>query len=364
MKLINPGGGGSTVEILDIVHTATSDDDHALEIDCDAAGFADVKALDIDYITGAIGAGSEESVILVNIDESAATGGDIVALEVLTTSGGADGTIGLLAGAEIAPIEQLSGVFADMDSALVNAANELTDFTTSGGANEVTIFVADNDTVTIGNAAKFEEIEFLLAGFASKNVQPTFEFSTGVGTWTTFTPVDGTNGFLNNGVIAWLDADIPTWAVGTGSEYLIRITRTRNGAITSPIVDLCQIVEATLFYWDKSGDLLVNSISTVEGGTVDLYARVDGLSATPAIVKGSSNVTGVTTSVTGRYLVTHTALGSTNGAIDFGVVNAVDISIWVDDSSQSHTTTQTPVGVATGAGTLVDVDYSINVIGA
>ena len=50
-----------------IVHTSTEADDHALELDVDAAGHGDVKVVDIDYITGTLGAGEDEGVILINI---------------------------------------------------------------------------------------------------------------------------------------------------------------------------------------------------------------------------------------------------------------------------------------------------------
>lgn len=245
--------------MLDIVHTATAADDHALEIDADAAGFGDVKAIDIDYITGAIADGQDEAVILANIDESASTGGDVVALEVLATEGLAT-IYGLLAGAVVNPVIQLSGTFANMDSALVLAVDRLTEFTTAG--SDVQMFIADNDTITIGDAAKFEEIEFLLAIVASGGgISPVFEFSTGVGTWTTFTPVDGTNGMRNSGVVAWLDSDIPTWAVGIGSEFLIRITRTRNSLSTPPTESLVQIAAVTEFSWDKDGDVAIRNLN-------------------------------------------------------------------------------------------------------
>ena len=261
--------GGTITGELHIEHTAIIADDHALEIDLDADGFGDVKALDIVYTTGAIATGQDESVILINIDESLATGGDVTGIEVIATEGSANIFGGLYA-AGVHPIEQLSGVFADMDSALVNVTSKLAEFISTGINTE--IFSADNDTVTIGNATKFEEIEFLLAtGASGSGVSPTFEYSTGVGTWASFTPVDGTNGFKNTGVIVWLDGDIPTWAVGTGSEYLIRITRTKNSVTTPPIESKVQIASVTEYSWNKDGDLSVNSVTadsvTVTGTT-------------------------------------------------------------------------------------------------
>jgi hypothetical protein len=247
-----------TLKSLIVNHTATAPDEHALEVIADAAGFGDVKAIDIVYVTGSISTGQDQAINLVNIDESAALGGDITAYEVLATEGSAK-IFGLLAGAQVHPVEQLSGTFVDMDSALVNAVDRLTEFLTAG--SDVEFFSADNDTVTIGDAAKFEELEFLLATPASQNCQITFEYSTGVGTWGTFTPVDGTNGMTNTGVIQWLDSDIPSWAVGTGSEYLIRLTRTRNNLTTAPIESKVQISAVTEYCWDKDGKINVNEVT-------------------------------------------------------------------------------------------------------
>lgn len=243
----------------DLFHIAIEDDDHAMEICCDADGFGDVKALDIFYTTGPIVTGQDEEAILIQFDEFDATGGDLVGLEVLTTEGGADMIAGLFAGVLVDPIKQLSGVFADMDSALVNAVDELADLINE--AEDTNIFVADDDTVTIGDAAKFEEIEFILTTVSSgAGIRPKFEFSTGVGTWTEFNPTDGTNAMRNNGVIAFLDSDIPTWAVGTGSEFLIRITRQRNSLTTTPVAKKVQIAATTEYSWDKDGAVTISSL--------------------------------------------------------------------------------------------------------
>jgi len=247
-------------DAIHLEHTATEPDDHAFDLDVDAAGFGDVKALDIDYITGAIAIGQDEAVILVNIDEFAATGGDVAALEVLVTEGSAR-IFGLLAGALVAPIMQLSGVFVNADLADVDGVEKTTELS-SGGAGAITLFVADDDFVIVGSAAKFEEIEFILStGASGAGIKPTFEFSTGVGTWSTFTPVDGTSAMRHSGVLEWLDSDIPTWAFGNASnEYLIRVTRTRNTLVTKPVADLVRIAAITEYSWDALGDLTVNDI--------------------------------------------------------------------------------------------------------
>ncbi len=249
-----------------LTHTADVSDDHALELKVDAAGFGDVKGIDIDYITGRIVAGDDEEAIIINIDQSASVSGAVIGLEVISTEGLAR-VHALEATALVGPVLQLAGSFSDMDSALVNATNRLTEFTTVG--NDVEIFSADNDTVTIGNTVKFEELEFLLSGAASgPGIKPTFEFSTGAGTFGTFSPADGTNGLRNTGVIVWEDEDIPSWAV-SGSEFLIRMTRTANSLTTPPIESKVQIAVTDEYEWDKDGDLRVRDVNVSGALTTD-----------------------------------------------------------------------------------------------
>lgn len=118
-----------------VEHTAIAADDHALEIVLDAAGFGDVKALDIDYITGDISTGEDEGIILVNIDESLSTGGTVVGLEVIATAVGGAAVDALLTGVGVNPIKQLAGSFGNASSVLNNATNVLTAVSVGGAGN-------------------------------------------------------------------------------------------------------------------------------------------------------------------------------------------------------------------------------------
>lgn len=243
----------------DLIHTATEADDHAFEIEVDASGFGDVKGIDIFYDTGTMSLGSDEAIILINLDESEATGGDVFGIDILATEGSAN-VYGLKAGALVGPIHQDSGTFKDMDSVNNSGTDNLAEFIST--ASDVSIFTNDNDYVVIGDAAMFEELEFLLDTTASNpGIKPTFEFSTGTDTWSTFTPVDGTNGMRNTGIIAWEDDDIPTWATGTGSEYLIRINRTQNNLQTTPKEDKVQISAVTEYVWNEYGDVEIRNLN-------------------------------------------------------------------------------------------------------
>jgi hypothetical protein len=265
--LVDDTGNMSGLESVLVDHTATENDDFAVKVMADAAGFSDVKAVDVNFITGAIAASDNEECVFVNIDESASTGGRVSAFEVLATAEGSAEVDALEVGAGVHPIKQISGTFGDMDSAL-NIAVDVLAALSSGGAGNITGFANDNDTMTFGDTAQFEELEFILdTGASGPGIAPTFEYSITGTAWQTFGPADGTDGFRNTGVMAWLLTDIPTWdAASHGGEYKIRITRTRNSLTTSPILDLVQREVGTEFAWTADGNLEILGVQLADKG--------------------------------------------------------------------------------------------------
>ena len=293
---------------LDIVHTATSADDHALEIDVDAAGFGDIKALDIDYITGAIEAGEDEAIILINIDEINATGGDVFGIEVLATDGSAS-VGGLKAGALVHPIHQDSGVFIDPTTGTDNTPSTDVPNMIDGSSTTLTsIFENDNEYILIGNAAAFEEIEFIIpTGSSGAGIKPTFEYSiAGSHLFTEWTPVDGTNGFRNTGIVAWDASDLTSHAINTDTNtFDIKVTRTRNSLSTTPILGYAKTAATTEYLWDKDGNVNIKSL-TVEFG--DLVSEQNPDLANAIRIKGtSSDVDVVLGHASGYFSVWNTA---------------------------------------------------------
>jgi hypothetical protein len=187
---------------LDVIHTATEADDHAVELDIDAATLGDVKAIDIDYVTGVLVAGRDEGIILININEIGSTGGDIFGLEVLATEGSA-GTYGMKTGVGIGPVHQDSGTFANPTTGTDNTVSTDVAAMIDGDSGTTTaIFENNSEYILIGAASAFEEIEFIITtGASGAGIKPTFEYSiAGSHQFTAFTPVDGTNGFRNTGL--------------------------------------------------------------------------------------------------------------------------------------------------------------------
>jgi len=321
------------VGAMELDHTATENDDHALEMVVNANGFSDVKALDIDYITGAMGVGQDEEAILVNIDETASTGGIIAGYLVLTTSEGSATVNGYETGININPIVQQSGTFGNADY-IRNKAVDVTAALASGGAGAITAFVADNDTFTIGEPASFDEIEVILTTAASGGgIAPTFEYSTGAATFAAFSPADGTNGFRNTGAILWDSATLAGWVAAASGNFEIRITRTRNVLATSPVLDEIQVSATTEFKWDKNGDVNINSLTLVVPLTVPNGGTGVATLTDHGIMLGS-----------GTGAVTVTA-APTNGQLLIG-------STGVDPVLGSLTSTGGSVTITPGAGTI------------
>ena len=241
-------------------HKSIEDDEDVFRLDINAAGFADIKAMHNIYTTGALINGDTQAVNLVTVDEGLNNAGRIFGYAVNSTGTGNSNVHALGITPEVNPILQKSGIFANADSLLNLAVNVLGSLSIGGGGN-ITIFVANNDNFTVGSSNKFSEIEFILdIGASQAGVKPTFEFSTGVGTWSSFSPIDGTSQFRNTGIVSWSLSDITNWLVGAGSEFLIRISRTRVTLAILPILDLVQISATIEYSWNLSGDLKVNTI--------------------------------------------------------------------------------------------------------
>ncbi|HDZ73730.1 MAG TPA: hypothetical protein ENH55_13375 [Aurantimonas coralicida] len=272
LSLIAGGREGIRVTSTDvhIVHTAAEADNHAVEIVADAAGFGDVKALDIDYITGAISTGEDEAVILVNIDEIAATGGEVFGLEVLATDGGADAIYGLKVGAVVGAVLQDAGSFANPTTGTNNTTStDVAAMIDGSNGTNTTIFVSDDDYILIGAAAAFTEIEFIIETAApNPGVQPTFGYSTaGSHLFTAFTPVDGTNGFRNTGVVAWDAVDLTSHAVNTDTgTFDIKVTRT-HASSGSVSLFYAKTAATVVYAWDSSGNLSVAGLTATSGAT-------------------------------------------------------------------------------------------------
>lgn len=266
--------------------------------------------LHVDYITGAIAAGTEHSIIHINIEDATATGGLVHGIDVAKVGTGTVTVVGMGVFSGVKPIVQHTGTFVTPDKALkfykLGAPTDTTNVTTAFGSTSVdsTLFNNDNDEVLLGAAAVFNEIEVILnTAAANPGIKPTFWYSSGGdGSWTQFFPEDGSNGMRDSGIIDWVSGDLSwtTWVLDSTDQYWIRIIRTQNSLSTIPIEDTFKILASTDYTWDENGDLSIKEL-TAPGGIITTLGSSDGIR-----LPGSGDLTdgqyaGTTMSVTSGY---------------------------------------------------------------
>ncbi|KKM22752.1 hypothetical protein LCGC14_1622110, partial [marine sediment metagenome] len=262
-----------------IIRAATTTDQHALDIAADAAGFGDFKALEIDYTTGAIGVGDDEAVIFTQIITTSSTGGEVFGYEVLATDDGSATPIALKAGTGVEGLRLEVGTFINPTTGTNNTTStDVPNMIDGSAGTTTTLFVNDNDYILIGNVAAFQEIEFIVTTPASgAGIVPTFGYSiSGAHTFTTFSPVDGTNGFRQSGNISWEPEDVVSHVANSNtSTFDIIITRTQNGLGTTPVLGFAKTAVDIEYGIDAAGNVTMNSY-ILEGSTDDAFEQTIG----------------------------------------------------------------------------------------
>lgn len=242
----------------------TNEGQSVVQINVDANGFGGIESLHINHETGATSGAT--AVILVDVNDTEAEGGAVAALGVVTASG-ANRTVGLAVGARVDPILQFIGSelsSSSMTVGLVDGVDELSDLQDPG--INTTLFVDNGDDLVIGSDEQFGQIFVDLILGAGKNLRTVFEYSTGVGTFLPFNPLDGTDGFTIGGSIFWGDDSVPGFVPGAGGNFLIRMTRNRSGNIgNAPIASQVSIALNTIeqidsYFWDRDGSVRIQEL--------------------------------------------------------------------------------------------------------
>jgi len=273
-----------------INHTpeAATQNTRAVFLDVDYNSVPNTEAMHVGLLATNMAAG--ETMIGVDIegDMNASSGGVVRGINIGKIVGAGSGE---MHGIHIEPevdevITHASGSFGT----ILQGWDENGGFTDTTAAfnssgTDVTIFSADDDKIYIGSASAFSVIAYVLNTAASNpGIKPTFEFSIAGPAWTTFTPVDGTAGFREDGLIDWDIDDLTNWVsvtVNGQAAFYIRITRTQAVLGTAPVEDLFEISTPTNYNWDKNGKLFVGSVTTgVSSNTI----TTEGVSETTQMI--------------------------------------------------------------------------------
>ncbi len=277
-----------TQGIMRYEHTAAAVNTRVIELEVDAASFASTHAVRADLHATALAPGEAMIGYHVSADTSTSTGGMIEAIRVDKAGAGSADVHALHIGPGIDVIHQETGTFGAIESAWENAVEVTSELNDTG--TDLTLFSSNSDILYIGDAATFNELEVNLdteAGGAG--IKPTFEFSNdGAGGWDTFTPVDGTDGFRETGIIEWTIGDLTNWQTdtvnGVANKFWIRITRTQPSIPTDPIEDTIQILRAAEFSWDEDG--VIDAANINIDAAIDEFSDFNYVATNPATTVG------------------------------------------------------------------------------
>ena len=189
-----------------------------LLLETNAAGFTSINSIRSVFSTGALAAGSLGLNMRLLFDETLATDDPSSILDhILFTTTNTHPNI-------VKNALHVNGGFTN--ALLVDASPASnpgygytaaglvpTDHVNSGGGGDdafinpnvnATIFSSFGDYILIGSDNIFVAIQVILATNASSTVRPSWEYSTGDGTWNSLAVSDGTVGFTRSGVIVWV----------------------------------------------------------------------------------------------------------------------------------------------------------------
>jgi hypothetical protein len=256
-EVVGYGHTGPFVSIFE--HDAGADNADGTLFKAEAGGFNNVNTVVVDYRAGDLQPGDNGGAMGVLVDVSQAASADAtttVTNVIYVVINGSDATtnaMSVLPGFTNALVvagssEEDPAQGYDWDGATLT--NRVTGTPQDGTAfldtstTDITIFDDDDDYILMGSAAPFEVVSATLVTGSSKNLVPTFEYSTAGDTWTALPSVsDSTNGFQNSGLISFTAPG--DWATMTASgdgavnsAYYVRIRRTYAPVIaTSPVED-------------------------------------------------------------------------------------------------------------------------------
>ena len=166
-----------------------------------------------------------------------------------------------------------------------------------------------------GRLRRSQRLSFILQTLVTNpGITPTFAYSTaGAGQFTTFSPTDGTNGFTNNGVVAWNAGDLTghTTNDDTGT-FDIKITRTNNSKGNASLF-YAKTAATVSYQWDESGVVTVASAVVDDeaySGSWDASLEVPTKNAIYDKIEGLETELGIAVSDETSALTTGTAKGT------------------------------------------------------
>lgn len=266
---------------------------HGGFFETEANGYGNITSIYSEYISGPLGSGLIGNGIVSRIVTTNATGDsttEVSAYLARIANGSSITTTaykvlpGFSNALEVQGAQALDPDFGyNITDATGNVYDRVTGTPTSGTAfleaspDDITLFNAVNDYILIGGSGTFEIIEVDLTVNGSKSIIPSFQYSTGDGTWNTLSVLsDGTNGFQQPGQISfnapvdWAAGETAEVASDIASGYYVRISRTYAPTIgIKPVESHFKIYESRATGMLIRGDGSIQPVELTDAGAVN-----------------------------------------------------------------------------------------------
>ena len=283
-----------------------------LRILTDAAGYTNTDSVLIRQNVGALASGNIQYAIRCTVDDSLCTtsGADIAGVKFIRIGGSSPApTDAVRVGTGFAHAVHIDGsvsVNPGYGYTFVPTTFAVTDHVNSGGggndsfindAVNTQMFTADNSGILIGSDTTFSIIEYIQQIAGSATITPTWEYSTGDGTWATLSVSDTTTGFRFSGKVSFVPPG--SWAAsahagnagGGGAitnAFYIRITRTANTLATPPTEKYFKVWAGTSLtetYWRGDGTVKPVQMDTGVAPNDSLFISATGASSGSIVYK-------------------------------------------------------------------------------
>jgi len=281
-----------------------------LRLETDALGYNNVDTITLKHSTGALASGEIQYAMRVTMDDSLCTtsGAEIAAIKYVR-SGGVAFADAVRIGTGFTHAMHVDGSVSSNPGygyTFVPTTFAVVDHVNSGGAGDdsfindavnTQMFTADNSGILIGSDATFSIIEYVQQVAGSASITPTWEYSTGDGTWAALAVSDTTTGMRFTGKV-WFNPP-PAWATsahagnagGGGAitdAYYIRITRTANALATPPTEKHFKIwtgASLTESVWRGDGTIKPVQMADINAPNDSMYVSLTGASSGSIVYK-------------------------------------------------------------------------------
>lgn len=272
-----------------------------LRLETDALGYNNVDTVTLKHTTGTLVSGNLQNAMRITVDDSLCTtsGATVGAVKFVRSGGNSPAlTDAMRIGTGFTHAVHVDGATSinpGYGYTFVPTTFAVTDHVNSGGggndsfindAVNTQMFTVDNSGILIGSDAPFSIIEYVQQIAGSATITPTWQYSTGDGTWATLSVSDTTTGMRFTGKISfvppvsWAPSAHANAALGAiTNAYYIRITRTANALATPPTEKHFKIwagVSQSDMYLRGDGTIKPVQMTDITAPTDSIYVSLTG----------------------------------------------------------------------------------------